>query len=273
MHLLHHDDEPSPALPGDGTDQAKMPGHWVLARIGKRVLRPGGRALTDVMLDALDIKADDRVVELAPGMGATTRLVLARRPATYTGVERDEHAAAHVRTLLRDGRDQCCRGTAQDTGLADGSATVVFGEAFLTMQSDDHKLAIAREAHRVLAPGGRYGLHELTLRPDDLDPSHQGAIRGELARSIHVGARPLTVAGWRSILESAGFAITFQRDTDMGLLRPRRIVDDEGVRRAATIAWNLARNPAARRRVLDMRATFRRHGDHLGAVALVATKT
>ena len=28
--------------PGEGLQTAKMPGHWVLARLGKRVLRPGG---------------------------------------------------------------------------------------------------------------------------------------------------------------------------------------------------------------------------------------
>ena len=32
-------------LPGSELDVAKMPGHWLLARLGKRVLRPGGRLL------------------------------------------------------------------------------------------------------------------------------------------------------------------------------------------------------------------------------------
>lgn len=27
-------------LPGEGLDASKMPGHWLLARLGKRVLRP-----------------------------------------------------------------------------------------------------------------------------------------------------------------------------------------------------------------------------------------
>ena len=32
--------------PGEGLKTEKMPGHWVLARLGKRVLRPGGMELT-----------------------------------------------------------------------------------------------------------------------------------------------------------------------------------------------------------------------------------
>ena len=30
-------------------------GHWVLAKLGKRVLRPGGMELTTQMLDAMNI--------------------------------------------------------------------------------------------------------------------------------------------------------------------------------------------------------------------------
>ncbi len=52
------------APPKDTTH--KMPGHWLLAKMGKRVLRPGGLELTRVMLERLDIQAHDAVVEFAP---------------------------------------------------------------------------------------------------------------------------------------------------------------------------------------------------------------
>src|SRR5215208_6344021 len=86
--------------PGEGLKTEKMPGHWVLARMGKRVLRPGGMDLTRRMLDALRIRESDEVVEFAPGMGVTARLTLALRPASYTAVERDEAAAKIVRGYL-----------------------------------------------------------------------------------------------------------------------------------------------------------------------------
>ncbi len=46
----------------------KMPGHWLLAKLGKRVLRPGGLALTRAMLDRLNTNSGlrDRV---RPGLG------------------------------------------------------------------------------------------------------------------------------------------------------------------------------------------------------------
>jgi hypothetical protein len=43
-------------LPGEGLDASKIPGHWLLARPGKRVLRPGGLELTRQLLETLDIR-------------------------------------------------------------------------------------------------------------------------------------------------------------------------------------------------------------------------
>ena len=80
-------------MPGGRLEEGRMPGHWLLARLGKRVLRPGGRSLTRQMLGAPDIGSADSVVEFAPGLGVTARLALQRCPRSYTGVERDEGAA------------------------------------------------------------------------------------------------------------------------------------------------------------------------------------
>ena len=49
-------------------------------------------------------------------------------------------------------------GDAEATGLPAGSASVVIGEAMLTMQPQAHKEAIVTEAARLLRPGGRYGV-------------------------------------------------------------------------------------------------------------------
>lgn len=51
-------------------------GHWLLAKMGKRVLRPGGAVLTHKMIADLGIGAGDEVVELAPGLGYTAALLL-----------------------------------------------------------------------------------------------------------------------------------------------------------------------------------------------------
>lgn len=78
---------------------AKMPGHWLLAKMDKRVLRPGGIELTRELLGRLGISQDDDVVEFAPGLGVTACLTLARKPHTYTAIERDRDAATTVERL------------------------------------------------------------------------------------------------------------------------------------------------------------------------------
>lgn len=136
-------------MPGDGLDAARMPGHWLLARLGKRVLRPGGLELTRWMLDNLALGPDDRVVELAAGLGATARLTLARNPGSYTAVDRDPAAVAGLGTLTAPSATEVAavRADAADTGLPTGSATVVYGEAMLSMQPEPAKRRIVREAH------------------------------------------------------------------------------------------------------------------------------
>ena len=105
------------ALPCHSTHTEKMPGHWLLAQMGKRVLRPGGLELTHKLLAELAISATDDVVEFAPGLGVTARLTLARQPRTYTAIERDRDAAAVVESYLQGPQQRCVLGSAEATGL------------------------------------------------------------------------------------------------------------------------------------------------------------
>jgi cyclopropane fatty-acyl-phospholipid synthase-like methyltransferase len=249
-----------------------MPGHWLLARMGKRVLRPGGRELTHRLLDGLAIGSDDHVVEFAPGLGETARQTLAREPASYTAVERDQNAAAAVQKILTGPKQRCVLGTAEQTGLPDALASVVYGEAMLSMQMSSAKGKIVAEAARLLQPGGRYGIHELCLTPDDVPAATREEIARLLSDEIHVGVRPLTVAEWQDLLTSAGFKVVAVEQAPMHLLEPGRLVRDEGLPRALRFVWNVACHGEARRRVLGMRRAFRKYREHLAAVAMVAVK-
>jgi len=147
-----------------------MQGHWLLARLGKRVLRPGGIGLTRRLLEAAGPTSTDRVIELGPGVGRTAEILLAARPASYKGVDPSPEGREQVADVLaahsRQTDTEYVVADAASTGLPDGSADLVVGEAMLTIQSDDHKREIIAEAARILAPGGRYAIHELALRAD-----------------------------------------------------------------------------------------------------------
>jgi hypothetical protein len=250
----------------------KMPGHWVLAKMGKRVLRPGGLQLTHQLLNDLDIGTTDDVVEFAPGLGVTTRLTLTRKPASYVAIERDVVAAETVRSCLSATTYRCITGSAEATRLSSACASVVYGEAMLSMQPATSKERIIREAARLLRPDGRYGIHELCLVPDDVSDDIRQGIQDDLSDEIHVGVRPLTVAEWREILQAAGLEVVSQRRAPMHLLEPRRLVQDEGLLGATRFVWNVATHAAARKRVLRMRRIFRKYRNHLAAVAIVSRK-
>jgi len=258
------------ALPSANRADDTVQGHWLLARLGKRVLRPGGVELTRTLLARADVTGAD-VLELAPGLGRTAGEILARRPRSYVGAESDPDAANLVRRVLA-GHGEVRVTDASDTGLPDASADVVIGEAMLTMQGDAAKHAIVAEAARVLRPRGRYAIHELALTPDDIDEEISTDVRQSLARAIKVNARPLTVAEWSQLLANHGLAVEHVVTAPMALLAPRRVIADEGLLGALRFARNLLVNHDARRRVLLMRRTFRRHRERLAAVAIIAGK-
>ncbi|MGH9488602.1 MAG: methyltransferase domain-containing protein [Terriglobales bacterium] len=263
------------ALGSKTIGEERQPGHWLLASLGKRVLRPGGRELTQWMLARLAIGACDRVVEFAPGTGATARLALRAGPREYIAVERDAAAAARMRAWLAAHagrvRAHSVENSAEGTGLAGASYSVVYGEAMLSLQTPEQKRRILAEAARLLQPGGRYGMHELCLTPARISDALRREIQAAMSKEIHVGVQPIPAAEWRVLLQQAGLRVQAETHAPMRLLEPGRLIRDEGLLGAARFACNLARRPAARARVRAMRGLFHRYGAHLEAIALVAT--
>ena len=255
-------------LPLADRSDEDMPGHWLLARLGKRVLRPGGLLLTRKLLAAADVQDAD-VVELGPGLGRTAADIVALRPRSYVGVDDTAATADSVRAVVAPGEGRGVVADAAATGLDTDSVDVVVGEAMLTMQGDKAKRAIVAEAFRVLRPGGRYAIHELGLTPDELAQVRKDEIRRDMARAIKVNARPLTAAEWVELLTDVGFEVVTVEHAPMALLNPARMVADEGLFGALRIVGRVIARPAARRRVVGMRRTFHRYRDALTAVAVV----
>lgn len=259
-------------LPGANRPVAKTAGHWLLASVGKTVLRPGGRETTHWLLDHIGIPSST-VVEFAAGLGITAREVLDRGPRRYIGVDSDAQAVTAVSAILPAGDHQVIEASAEHTSLRAGCADAVLGEAMLTMHTDRRKLEIMREAARLLRPGGVYAIHEMGLTPDDLSPGTKDEIRTALARSIRVNARPLTIPEWIALADEAGFQVIDTYCTSMSLLDPRRMIADEGLLGTVRIIGNVLRRPEVRRRVLAMRRVFTTHRDHLLGVGIILTRT
>ncbi|MBL0126762.1 MAG: methyltransferase domain-containing protein [Flavobacteriales bacterium] len=247
-------------------------GHWLLAKMGKKVLRPGGKELTLQLMGKLGVTPQDDIVEFAPGLGFTAGIALAKKPHSYKGVELNEEAARILRKKIHGPDREIVIGNACCSPLESGSADKVYGEAMLTMQADHRKAEIVREAYRILRPGGLYGIHEIALTPDSMPEAGKKKIQHDLATTIKVNARPLTEAEWTAMLVAEGFTVESVMTNPMHLLEAARIVDDEGFFRTLKIVFNILTHPKARKRILSMRKVFRRYEDSMSAIAIVARK-
>lgn len=263
---------------GAHLDVRKMPAHWLMARLGKRVLRPGGLETTHWLLDRAAITPADDVIEVAPGLGRTAAVILSRGPRSYVGIERDA-SAAHLaeRALAGAGRatgaTRIVHANASTVPLPDGSASLLVGEAMLSMQTTTTKQAIMHEAHRLLRAGGRYVIHELAITPETIDPALAARIQADMSSTIHVGVRIGTVREWRSWLEQAGFTVEQTTTAPMHLLEPDRLVRDEGAVGATRFLCNVLRTRGATSRLRAVRGVFRQYRDHLCAVGFIARRT
>ena len=202
---------------------------------------------------------------LLDGMAADGVLTTIDSESELLGHARRNFAAAGLsshRTRLIAGRalDVLPRMAARGYDMV-----VLDGDLEETPQYLDH-------AVRILRPGGRYVIHELAMRPDAIAEEPATEIRRALARAINVNARPLTVADWRRALEEVGLVVEETRIAPMALLKPGRMIADEGVLGALRIMRNVARDKDLRERVTIMARTFKKYDRNLCGVAIVARK-
>ena len=163
---------------------------------------PGGLALTRRLASALGLRPGWRVVDVASGPGTTARLLAAEYAVTVDGVELGESAVERARSAADEaglsGRVRFHLGDAERLPLPDAIADVVVCEcAFCTFPD---KAAAAAEFARVLRPGGRLGITDVTV--EDGLPEELRTLAAWVA--CIADARP--VARYVDILTNGGLA-------------------------------------------------------------------
>jgi hypothetical protein len=231
---------------------------------------PGGADLTQRLADTLSLRAGQRVLDVAAGIGTTALLLAAERGVEVLGVDLGVSQVAKAReraeTAGLGDRARFEVGDAERLPVADGGFDAVVCEcAFCTFPD---KATAAAELARVLGPTGRVGITDVWLDPDRLDPELAG-LAGRVA--CLADARPIDET--RATLEAAGLRVDHVERHDQALLatidqvetrlRALRLLDLPILR-----AFDLRRGIELTRRVTD--AVTR--GD-AGYMLLVATKT
>lgn len=169
---------------------------------------PGGTQLTHELAERLGLGRNSRVLDIASGRGTSALYLAEHFGCEVVGVDLSEEnvrlaTAAAVELGLSD-RVHFILGDAEHLAMADASFSAIICEcAFCTFPD---KAAAVREFYRVLVPGGRLGLIDLTKAAGTAP-----ALAGLLAWIACIGDAQ-TADRYEASLHSGGFQIDERLD-------------------------------------------------------------
>lgn len=185
---------------------------WAQLLLGDS-FHPGGLALTERLGGLLGLRVTSRVLDVAAGKGTSAIFLAQRFGCQVVGVDYGARTVAEaISAAEKSGmadRVQFKQGDAESLAFGDGEFDAVICEcAFCTFPD---KRAAAAEFARVLRPGGRLGLSDLT-RTGPL-PQELGTLLAWIA--CIADAQP--TAQYVAYLEGAGFAQVRTEPHDVAL--------------------------------------------------------
>ncbi|MEY2831280.1 MAG: hypothetical protein RLZZ574_538, partial [Cyanobacteriota bacterium] len=161
---------------------ATVPGHQVLAAVGKRILRPGGKAATEQLFTWANFQPGETVLELAASFGESAIEIAKRFNVRVVGIEKNLNSVAKARENIKaaglSDRVTILEGDIFQLDEITDKFDYVLAEAILTMQSDVGKAKILSGIRNYLKPGGKFLSHEMLVR------DHAEQVRKSLSKSI-----------------------------------------------------------------------------------------
>ncbi|MEV4538930.1 methyltransferase domain-containing protein [Asanoa sp. NPDC049518] len=196
---------------------------------------PGGLALTRRLADVLRLRDGQRVLDVAAGTGTSALLLAEEFGVRVDGVDLGERSVATA-TRAADNAGLADRvrfrvGDAERIPFPDNTFDAVVCEcAFCTFPD---KATAATELARVLKPGGRLGITDVTVAPGGLPPELAGLTGWVVCLA---DARP--VDEYAAMLAAAGLRATARETHNEALARMVTQID------ARLRAYRLMRLPA-----------------------------
>ncbi|MFS8118370.1 MAG: SAM-dependent methyltransferase [Microcoleus sp.] len=246
------------------------PGHEVLAAAGKTMLRPGGKAATEMLFEWADFQRGETVLELAASFGYSSIALAERFGVKVVGVEKNPDSVARARANVAaaglSDRVEIVEGDIFHLDRITQEFDWVLAEAILTMQSPSGKAKILSGIGDRLKPNGKFLSHELLAK------NRESEIHKALSEVTRANSTPLSESGWIAVCKNAGLQVEKSQTGAMGLLNLRRMLDDEGFVGTARIVWNVLSRSQIRDRILAMRQVFQKYQQDLGYIIICAQK-
>ena len=191
-------------------------------------LHPGGLGLTNKLGRLMGLEPGDLVADLASARGDSAQALGRVFRCSVLGVEFGAEAVRHAGSVApAEGRAHFVRGDAECLPLRSGVFDAAVCECSMSLFIN--KAQAMAETSRLLRPGGRFGLSDVTIEPDSLPPE----LEGELGQVLCLTSA-LTADGYVDLLEEGGFTVTERLDASGEIVK---ILDEAESKLAAFLAW------------------------------------
>jgi ubiquinone/menaquinone biosynthesis C-methylase UbiE len=243
--------------------------YTLLAVLGKRVIRPGGRGSSETIFRMADFQAGQKVLDIGCGVGATAIEIACRFGCHVTAVDIDKRMVEYARKNIR-GAGVADRITLKQCDMqalpfADHVFDVVTIEA--VSMFTPHQQASIQEAVRVCRPGGYVFDHEFVWAkspPVDL--------RHVFDAMVCPGMSFETEREWSELYQSAGQEDIRAVPVPFDVLTPRGMLRDEGVTGTVAFIGRTISRWVYIRRMLWLIKVLVKVSPYLSSVVIASTK-
>ncbi len=246
-------------------DLHAMPPYTVLALVGKKVIRPGGRQSTEEIFRLADLRPGQRVLEVGCGVGTTAIEMVQRFDCQVTAIDIDnvmlQRARANVRAAGLDMKVTIQEADVERLPFDDQTFDRVIIEAVLSFVDQPHAI---QQVLRVCRDGGRVVDHEFKwLHEPPADIRHR--FETEVCPRAHWG-------DWEEIYRCAGLQDVEAVSGVSKLLTPPGLIRDEGIVRTFAIVGRLISHRQYRRRIVRLMRFMRTAYPYLRWTVVGGTK-
>jgi ubiquinone/menaquinone biosynthesis C-methylase UbiE len=240
--------------------------HEFLSRLGKKILRPGGKRGTNFLLKYANINESSNILEVACNQGETLIKLYKKYKCNVVGVDNNEHfinlAQKNIKrkSLERQIGLLCC--DAEKMPFMDNSFDIIITQAMLTMLSDEKFKLVLKEYFRILKPGGLLLTHDLVIYDDSLID--------KLRDLTLVSVNPKHPKKWSELFTLNNFIVKNKLIGKMNLINPLGLLRNEGFNTFKILKNGLKKENKSRFKQLY--SFFNKNRKKLGFICLINEK-